>query len=437
MADQSLRFNCQFLNDYIEMVEDTESPRLFHVWSAISILAGALGRRCWFPFGPMNVYANHYTLLVGTPGTRKSTATSMAKRVLAESTGVRFAPKDTGGQRQGLVVAMQGSEQPKEFVGAVEVASNSLASLTLEDIAEVNNSPEDDTRESFVSVADKHHMMLVSGEFGQFVGQNNRQLLDFLTSMWDGEDYEYQIKSGLTTLRNPLLNILGATTPASIAQNMPAQAGGQGLLSRIILVYGARKYKSVPRPSAPNLEVVARVKDSLQRVYYELAGGFDESSAGRAYSIDLYDYALDITDSRFGYYHERRYTHLIKLAMCLAAGRGTQTIERDDYNEAHRILRATERGMPDALGEFGLNPLAILKQGVLEQIRSLSVVPLEVIQGMFHRDARAHEISEVVNDLHRMKQIQFVQGINGHMTLHASYNKDNVEDSMTKILSEA
>jgi hypothetical protein len=433
-----IRFNCDYLNDYLAMVEETESPRLFHVWSAIADIAGALGRRCWFPFGAAgDIYPNHYILLVGTPGTRKSTASSQAKRVLADSTGVRFAPKDTGGQRQGLVVAMQGNtEQAKEFLGAAEVAKNSIMDLTLEDIAEITNDPEDE-RSQFISAADKHHLMLVSGEFGQFIGQNNRQLLDFLTAMWDGEDYEYQIKSGVTTLKSPLLNVLGATTPTSIAQNLPPQAGGQGFLSRVILVYGARKYRSVARPVAPAADLVARVKDHLQRAYYEIAGAFTESDAARDYSIGLYEYPLEISDSRFGYYGERRYTHLIKLAMCLAAGRGSQNIERDDYAEAHRILRATERGMPDALGEFGMNPLATLKQNMLEQIRQAHLIPLDVLQAMFHRDARAQEIMEVLNDLKRLNQIKYVQGKDGHINVHAVFQlKESTEEGMWKLLAE-
>src|SRR3546814_1384868 len=41
-------FHTPFLNHYMAMVEDTESPRLFHLWSAITGAAAALGRRCFF-----------------------------------------------------------------------------------------------------------------------------------------------------------------------------------------------------------------------------------------------------------------------------------------------------------------------------------------------------------------------------------------------------
>lgn len=420
------------------MVEDTESPRLFHVWSAISAIAAALGRRCYLPFGPMVIYPNIYTLLVGNPGTRKSTAGSMMKRLLKQSTGVRFAPTDTGGQRQGLVTAMlgKGEDQQKAFLEGVELTGrdDSLRALTLDEVAEIS----DETPEDHVptSAADKHHLMVVMGEITSLLGQNNHGMLDFLTQMWDGDDYDYGLKSSSITLKDPLLNIHGCTTPVNIAHSMPPGAGGQGFLSRVILVYGARKYKMVPRPAAPELELVSRVKDAIQRAYYEIDGAFEETAEALAYSKTLYEYNLEISDSRFGYYNERRYTHLIKLAMCLAAARGTSLIIKEDYAEAHRILRATERGMPDALGEFGLNPLAHIKQQILENIRENKVIDLAVLQAQFLRDAKSQEISDIVNELVRTNQIMTHQNKSGVVTVHARQQKDDTENTMMSLLSE-
>jgi Protein of unknown function (DUF3987) len=420
------------------MVEDTESPRLFHVWSAISALAGSLGRRCFLPFGPMVVFPNHYILIVGTPGTRKSTAAAIMKRPLRTSTGVRFAPQDTAGQRQGLVLSMQNSSNSKEFIESVELTNRDtgLLGLTLSEIAEITNEPTNEMAK-YVADADKHHIMVVSGEFSRFIGQNNLQMLDFLTTMYDGDDYEYKTKTGEVTLKNPLINLIGCTTPASIATSMPPAAGGQGFLSRIILVYGARKYKSVPRPTVPAVELVNAVKDRLANIYYELAGTFSETPDAKAYSESLYDYPLDITDSRFGYYNERRYTHLLKLAMCLCGGRGSLEIVKDDYEEAHKILRATEKGMPDALGEFGMNPLAAVKQLILDKVRSSVVIDLEVLKLMFHRDARAQELQEVINDLIKLNQIQLSQKTDGRMSVHAVQKIENIEDAIMQTLSES
>lgn len=431
----NIEFNSDYLNDYLLMVEETESPRLFHVWQALFNVSCALGRRCYFPFGPLQIFPNQFILLVGTPGTRKSTAAGLGKKVLKANTGVKFAPQDTAGQRQGIVAAMQGSDMPKEFLESIELAGQDKNMLSLSDIMEVTNVPESEEA-VYVAEADKHHIAVVSSEFSRFIGQNNISMLDFLATMWDGDDYEYQLKSSKTELKNPLINLVGCTTPTSIANSLPPAAGGQGFLSRIILVYGARKYKEVPRPTVPSLDVVGRVGQRLNDIYYKMAGAFLETPDAERLSRDLYSYKLEITDSRFGYYAERRYTHLIKLSMVLAASRGTQTIERSDVEEAHRILRATESGMADALGEFGMNPLAVIKQEVLETLRELSgPTPMGNLIGMFSRDARTGEITEVINDLKRAGHIKVIQPKVGDLLVSANFSKQSIEDQMLKILS--
>lgn len=433
----ALEFNSPFLNHYMRMVEETESPRLFHVWSALSGLSACLGRRCWLPFGPMTIFPNQFVVLVGTPGTRKSTAMSIMKRQLRKSTGVRFAPADTAGQRQGLVEAMKGKGEQTEFLDNVDLAAaeNSLAGLTLEDIAAVTNLPDEEANEHYISAADKHHIMVTATELSRFIGQNNLQMLDFLVTMWDGEDYEYQTKGGLTVLKNPLINMLSCTTPISIHHSMPPAAGGQGFLSRMILVYGSRKHKLVPRPIEPPQDAVDAVRNGFNRAYYELAGEITETPDAKAYSESLYDWQLEINDPRFGYYHERRYDHLIKLAMALAASRGSTQIVKDDYEEAHRILRATERGMPDALGEFGMNPLAALKQSMLDYIRSRGSVTVEELRAVFHRDSNAKDFMEAANDLSRLKQVGMAQNQSGQAILIARGGHNSVEDDMIKALT--
>src|SRR5690606_2692488 len=347
-------FNTPFLNDYMRLVEDTESPRLFHLWSAISGAAAALGRRCYLPFGPTVYYPNHYVLLVGTPASRKSTAINIMRKLLKDSTAIRFGPSDTGGQRQGIVEAMRGRDQEGEFLNNIEIGFNehSLLNLGVEDVARITNEP--DLDQGIVTAKDKNVLFFAASEFTKLIGQNNLSMIDFFTTMYDGDDYEYQIKAGKTTLKDPLIGLVAGTTPQSLSLSMPPAAGGQGFLSRIILVYGSRKYKLVPRPKEFDPDLVRKIREGFNRAYLEVNGEFTETDDAREYSESLYDHPLNMNDPRFGYYHERRYAHLIKLAMTLAGLRGSTTIVKDDYIEAHRILRATEKGMPDALGQFGM-----------------------------------------------------------------------------------
>lgn len=429
-------FETVYLNEYLRMVEDTESPRIFHIWSAVFAVSAAMGRRCWLPFGTFDIYPNQYILLVGTPGTRKSTAASLSRKLLKQSTGVQFAPSDTGGQRQGLINALFGEEtQSKEFLNGAELGGreNTIASLTA--LEQISNEPED-AELLAIAEADRHHLAVIASEFSRFIGQHNLSMLDFLGEVgYDGEDYEYRTRQTKVTLKNPLMNILGCTTPTMLNNSMPPAAGGQGFLSRMILVYGTRKYKQVARPSAPELELVEKVKGRLNDAYHKLAGAFSETQEARAFSEGLYNHTLDIADSRFSYYGERRYTHLIKLALCLAASRGDSTVTRTDYEESNRILSATERGMPDALGEFGLNPLALLKQEILEQLRATQgPLTMEQVVAMFHRDARSREIAEVINDLVKLGQVKLSNLPSGSRVISAVKRLSDTEDEMMKIL---
>lgn len=417
------------------MVEDTESPRLFHIWSAISGAAAALGRRCHLPFGPMRIFPNHYVLLVGTPASRKSTAISMMRKQLKHSTSVKFGPSDTAGQRQGIVEAMKSSGQTQEFLDNVELsgAGNGLLGFGVADIARITNEPDP---EQAVALADKHSIFFAASEFTKIIGQNNLSMIDFLTTMYDGDDYEYQLKTGLTELKDPLVGLLAGTTPSSLSLALPAAAGGQGFLSRMVLVYGNRKYKQVPRPEEPDPDLVQRVRNGFNRAYLEVNGEFTETPDARAYSESLYDIPLGMNDPRFVFYHERRYTHLIKLAMTLAGLRGSSEIVKDDYIESHRILKATERGMPDALGQFGMNPLAALKQSMLDYVRSQGALTLDQLRATFHRDARSQEFMEAVSDLTKTNQVKMVQAKDGTVTIIAHLVKENVEDAMFKALAQ-
>jgi hypothetical protein len=434
---QSLRFETQFLNNYLRMVEDTESPRLFHVWSAVSGLAASLGRRCWFQLGPLKVFPNQYIALVGTPGTRKSTAMNLMAKQLRKSTGVKFAPIDTAGQRQGLIRAMVGDDEKETQVyldGINTAENNSLAGLVFDRLEEVELRETDP--QFVVDSADKHHIMVKATELSRFLGQNNLQMLDFLVPMWDGEDYDYQTSNKTQVLKNPLINLIACTTPVSIHHSMPPAAGGQGFLSRMILVYGATKYKVVPTPIEPDEEDVIQVREVFHEAW-NLAGEFTETSDGQEFRESVYGKPLEITDPRFGYYHERRQDHLIKLAMALCASRGEQIITTTDYQEANRILRATERGMPDALGEFGMNPLAALKQAILEYLRHHGATQIEDLRAAFHRDSRMTEFNEAVNDLRRLNQIGHSQLPNGNSVLMPKSGFKNAEDEMLKALAQA
>jgi len=63
-----------WLESYVEYATDNYCPDSFHLWTGLSVLAGALERKVWVSQGMIQTYPNLYVLLVSHAGVGKSTA---------------------------------------------------------------------------------------------------------------------------------------------------------------------------------------------------------------------------------------------------------------------------------------------------------------------------------------------------------------------------
>src|SRR3546814_8313357 len=84
-----------------------------------------------------------------------------------------------------------------------------------------------------------------------------------------------------------------------------------------------------------------------------------------------------------------------------------------------------------------MNPLAALKQGIVDHVRSAAFITLEELRAVFHREASAQEFTEAYNDLMRIKQLTTVQQSDGTTQVLPYVQKANIEDLMFKTLSES
>lgn len=380
----------EFLATYLEYVEDTESPRIFHLWVAITGISACLGRRSFLPFGIGPVFPNIYSLLVGPPGTRKSTAINIMARRIRKNTGVKFAPEDTAGQRQGLIAALKGGikDEDDEINGVLSAADAASAIKLIE------------TMEHKIDARDEHVMFAAASEFDSFIGTRAREFAAFLGKMWDGEDYDYTLKNEKHVLTHPLLTIIGGTTPANIQDSLPQSSIGQGFTSRIIFVYANRKYKDISRPKELPRGLEKKIDKVFNELFYYFDGEFKETQEARKLLDDIYHRETEISDPRFVYYCERRHQHLLKTSMCLAAARKSLIIEIDDIKEADLILKITEEYMPDALGEFGLSQISAAKQKMLEFLMHANgPVVSNILWAVMQKDLRQSDFHNSIADL--------------------------------------
>lgn len=412
-----------FLKKHLAYVEHTEAPALFHIWAALGCVSACMGRHLYTETGIGRNYGNMYVLLVGPPATKKSSAIRFATTIMRGATSVRFAPDDTGGQRQGLIQAMldEDEENPDE-ADRLEVAmAADMASLA-------------DIEMSLGRRENKHHMFANASEFGSFIGSNASDLARFLIKVYDGENYVYKLRAVQNTLVDPLLAILGGTTPADMATLLPAEAIGQGFTSRIILVYQPTKGKIVP-PSAMRLDetLAIELSEVYRIVWTGMVGRMDFDDDAIAFLDRVYRSDHKIEDARFIYYLERRDSHLRKLSMVLAASRLSMRISIEDVYDAEYLLRTVERYMPEALGEYGLSPLAVARQKMLEYLRHAGEpVSERLLWAIMSKDMKLIDFHNTISSLAVADKITPIDAtLNGKATRMYIYN--DMKDDMAKL----
>lgn len=385
------------LREYLQYVDNSESPREYHIWSLLSLASASLRRRCWVSIGAVgSILPNQYVILVGPPAARKNSAINIIERFYWVA-GIKLGPGDTSGQRHGLMVAFQGTYRvpnPKRLEGILKVPK------TLEELAAING---DGIHEQLPKSDRASDIYLVSKELSRLITNQDAGMINFLTDVWDGETIDYQTKQGRIFIRKPSLNMLGATTPTSLANSLPRGVSDHGILSRIIFVYASDSYRSLPRPAPlgpKEIEIQERVESRLVRIT-EYEGGFTETEDAAKLYDQLYVYRPQILDSRFNGYGGRRGTHLKKLALALAALRGdsSQQIITTDVALAHEILIRTENTMGQALMALGGSQLHLGKYLMLEYMRAEGTATLDDLFRVAATELKRADVKAAIEEL--------------------------------------
>lgn len=398
---------------YLKYIENTESPRIMHIWSFLSGISAAMGRRCWLEMGPEIVYPNMFVILTGPPAVRKSTAFRIMTKLLRRYTNVRFAPDDTGGQRQGLIAAMMNCKDENEkdaeilnrlaeinLGGDGKKPTNTLANL---------QAAVDEVGTIRLDIRDPRTMFIAASELNSILGENNTALLTFLQKMWDGDPYKYQLKNTEHELKDALLGLIGATTPSQLAIAMPPEAVGQGFTSRAIFVFADKKHtRKIARPTL-NMDAENELGNIFSKVSNDIDGIFIEDPKAAKHLDELYERGITISDPRFVHYADRRHNHLQKLCIGLAASRGSQIITEIDVSFADQLLLYTEQFMPEALGEYGMNKLSAAKQRLIEYLKSSDgPIPVTALYGFVSRDMSQLDFKHSIVELHNAGKVSQV-----------------------------
>lgn len=339
-------------------------------------------------------------MLIGDPGTRKSTAIKMVKKLLAMSGYSTFSADKTTKEKFLLDLSgVEFDESGKEIVtsahGDAIVAKNLWGADTLEETAAAQ-------------------MFIAADEFNEFMGNGNIEFISLLGNLWDYSGiFKNRIKNGKSvSINDPTISILGGNTPTGFALAFPPESLGQGFFSRLILVAGQSTGKKIAFPSVPPATATAEIVEKLQAIKHHCQGSARISSDAVQLLTEIYEHGYEIDDFRFVSYSSRRFTHLLKMCLIVSATRMSTEISVEDVVYANTILVHTERQMPKALGEFGKSRHSDVTHAVLKIIEAAPVpISMNEIWKHVSKDLdKLQTLGDIIRSLLSAEKIQNVGG---------------------------
>lgn len=327
--------HCEFLDAYLNLYDNTESPVLAHRWSILTSVASMLHRRVKFPTNIGDIYPNMFTILIGSPGSRKTTAIDLAVGLVQDA---------------GYKNISSGKTSPEQFL-------LDLKSGFANAVAAPENTLDLDWSKQPLGSELSSNALIHAGELQNYLGSGNVGFITQLTDLWDNKaTVPYRLRDGTAeVVVAPTVSLLGGATETTFKRVFPVDILGQGLLSRFILVYCGDRRKKVFDPEAVDLQMRTNLVEYLNAILYnEITTELKYDSAAYDFSRILYESAKpEIYDDRFSHYQSRRYNHYVKLCLTIATLNLHPQITLDDCFYANSILSYTEKYMPLALGEFG------------------------------------------------------------------------------------
>jgi len=306
----------------------SEAKETFIFWTGLFTLASAVRRKVYIPktvLGSWEVAPYLYIFFVAPAGkARKTTTLSYVDDLLLDEMGIRKAS-----------AAMTQQALMKR------IADSPDASISIK-----------------------------IGEFGTFFNPSKDVMIDFLTALFDGAKKHDSdtLSRGIEYAERPCINLLAATTPKWIAENLSESAIGGGFASRVIFIFeeSVRRRKLLYHIGPDKVDFVRLEKifkdlfTDLLHISQNIEGEFTMTKEAEIFINSWYHATADkptIPDPRLVGYHERKPAYVFKVAMlCHLAYSDELILAKSDFDQAIAILGQIEGKMLKTFQAIGKNP---------------------------------------------------------------------------------
>lgn len=321
-------------------------------------------------------------MLMGSPGTRKGSAMNAGAKIL-RATGYNTFAADAVSKEM--------------FLADMGRKNNEDLELDLETLVD------DNPTESYV----------FAEEFNDFIGQGDILFITRLTKLWDNlPEFRHPKLHGKSVyIYKPTVNILGANTQQNLALAIPTEAIGNGFCSRVLFIHAEPTGRKITFPKPPEQEIKDWLTQRLITIKKNISGAIRIEREAIPIFDRIYKEFKPIDDHRFSHYSQRRFIHLLKLCLIIAAANTRNYVTAEDAINGNTVLSAAERRMPKALGEFGKARNSAAASAILEHLtRSVEPQSLTDIWKLVSKDLNKYtELQDVISGLVKAEKIQLMK----------------------------
>jgi hypothetical protein len=323
------------LNDWLAYTAELPVPKVFRLWTGLSMFGSVLERKVWMRSAGQFLYPNLYVLLVAPPGVGKSFAMMEARELLAQAGNTNLAPASMTGK--GLVDELLSESAQKKFTYKQKVHFFRSTNIII-------------------------------SELGTMLKEYDLQQTSILNDLFDcGAVYQERTRGGgYLQIERPHVSIMAGTQPAYLAKIFPEAAFGMGLTSRVLMIYSNETvvpqiFKEEVKPAELRTKTVGVLK-----VLGELAGQYVIEDSTKTLIQDWINAGAPPkpTHHRLQHYNARRVLHCLKLTMIFGAlYHGDLIITDEAFLAARASLLEFEKEAPKIfLDMVSDSDVALLKE---------------------------------------------------------------------------
>lgn len=383
------RHYANFIDAYINYTRHHEASKKFHRWTAISTLAGALGRHVYMDRVYYRIYPNLYILLVGPAGlVKKSTTSGIGMDLLRAIEGIRIMSDQV--TQAALIDSLKGSYQKFPWPGTHEPHAQSA-------------------------------LFIYASEFKVLVDEVFGSITELLTTFFDCTPADFtqawtrQTKGeGLVQVFGPCLNLLGCSTSAWLRSCIPLDQLEGGFASRILYVVDnslPEKFVAIPKRDPLAAGIRQKLIEDLTYIH-NLTGEAHMTPAAELYFENWYHtlmqrIAVRGSADKFAGYWGRRSTMVEKLALILSINESDSlVVDVHHVKQAVTYLDELSDGMFDAFKSSGSNSLAEQGYAVYDLIRARAPIDQGALLRASWGDTDLTTLAKICDELRQMGAIR-------------------------------